>query len=49
MDVVGPLGLLGHRSVRIEIRFLVEKIGDPAELVLLADRQLEGCDLGAER
>ena len=49
VDVVGPLGLLGHRSAGIEIGLLVKQVGDPAELVLLTDGQLEGRDLGAER
>ena len=48
VQVVGPLRLLGHRAARVQVGLLVEQVGDPAELVLLADRQLERRDLVAE-
>ena len=49
MDLVGPVRLLGLRAARVEVGLLVQEVGDPAELVLGADRQLEGRDLVPER
>ena len=49
MDLVGPLRLLGLRTARVQVGFLVQEVGDPAELVLGPDRQLERRHLVPER
>ena len=49
VDLVGPLRFLGLGTGRIEIGLLVQEVGDPRELVLRADRQLERRDLVPER
>ena len=48
MDLVGPVGLLGMRARRVEVRLLVEQVGDAVEILLRADRELERRDLVPE-
>jgi hypothetical protein len=48
MDLVRPVGFLGDRARWIEVGLLVHEVGDPGELVLGADRELERRDLVPE-
>ena len=49
VQVLRPLRLLGSGPVGVEVRLLVQEVGDTVEFVLASDRQLEGSHLVPER